>query len=161
MNKTQKITYGILYWTLQLTWCALLTIPGLLISLVCMMCGGKVHRNGFSYIVEIGNNWGGVDLGAVALCGKYSEYNKVWFNHTRCHEFGHSLQHLIFGPLQLFIVAIPSAIRYWYFRLTPHKKHQAYDYVWFEYTASKWGYYWINKIENKDFAYTYERKKKV
>lgn len=41
------------------------------------------------------------------------------------------------GPLQAFIVGIPSAARYWYRRLTPNKPHKAYDDIWFEYTASK------------------------
>lgn len=162
MSKSKIIIYKTLYWIVQLTWGALLTIPGLLITSFCIIfLKGKVHKNGFSYIVEIGGNWGGMDLGAVALCGNYSNVNKRHFEHTRRHEFGHSVQQLIFGPFLLFVIAIPSAVRYWYFRLTPNKKHQDYDYVWFEYTASKWGFIWINKIENKDFAYTYERKKKV
>lgn len=156
----KKIILAILFWVIQLTWGALLTIPGLIVSLICILLGGKVHKNGFSYIVEIGGNWGGLELGAIALCGKYSETNKYWFEHTRRHEFGHAVQHLILGPLQLFIVGIPSAIRYWYFRLTPHKLHQDYDYALIEYTASKWGTYWINKIENQDFTYDYKRIKK-
>ena len=138
-----------------------MTFPGLLITLFCIIfLKGKVHRNGFSYIVEIGGNWGGLELGAVALCGNYSKTNKEAFDHVRSHEFGHSVQQLIFGPLQLFVIGIPSAVRYWYFRLTPNKPHQDYDYVWFEYTASKWGTSWINKIENQNYIYNYVRKKK-
>ena len=161
MSKLNKILLGIAYWTIQLTWGALMTIPGLIITAFCILfLKGKAHRNGFSYIVEVGGNWGGLELGAVALSGSYSTNNKNWFEHTRIHEFGHSIQHLIFGPLYMFVIGIPSAIRYWYFRLTPNKPHQDYDYIWFEYTASKWGTFWINKIENKSFIYKYERKKK-
>lgn len=161
MKKSTKVILGILFWFVQLTWGALMTIPGLIVTLVCILLGGKVHKNGFSYIVEIGGNWGGLELGAVALCGRYSENDKHYFEHIRRHEFGHSVQQLILGPLQLFIIGIPSALRYWYFELTPNKKHQDYDYVWFEYTASKWGYFWINKIENvpSDTLYTYEYKR--
>lgn len=158
MSKLNKILLGILYWAIQLTWGALMTIPGLLITLFCIIfLKGKVHRNGFSYIVEIGGNWGGLELGAVALCGSYSTNDKKWFEHTRRHEFGHSIQQLIFGPLTPFIITIPSAIRYWYFRLTPNKPHKDYDDIWFEYTASKWGTNWVNKIENSDVKYTYKR----
>lgn len=95
-----------------------MTIPGLIISAFCILfLHGKPHKNGFSYIVEVGGNWGGVELGCVALCGSYSQkdgscYDPHWFEHTRRHEFGHTIQQLIFGPFQLFIVGIPSAIRY-------------------------------------------------
>lgn len=147
------ILLGILYWVVQLIWGALLTIPGLLITAFCILfLHGKPHKNGFSYIVEVGGNWGGIELGAVALCGGYTTTckNLTWFELTRRHEFGHTLQHLIFGPLMLFIVAIPSVTRYWYFRLTPNKKHKDYDSIWFEGSATKWGTTAINWIENKN-----------
>jgi hypothetical protein len=73
----------------------------------------KTHRNGCSLITEVGGNWGGLELGAVALCGNYSTTSPTWYDHTRKHEFGHAIQHLIFGPLFIFVVAIPSASRYW------------------------------------------------
>ena len=149
MEKLKKAAFSIAFWIISLTWGALLTIPGLLITGFCILfLGGKPHRNGCSYIVEVGGNWGGLEIGAVALCGSYSQegspcYNMPWFEHTRRHEFGHALQQLIFGPLQMFVVGIPSASRYWYNRL--EKKHKAergsdwYDSAWFEGTATRWG----------------------
>lgn len=134
-----------------------MTLPGLIVSIFAIILGGKVHRNGFSYIIEIGGNWGGLEIGAIALCGNYSKSLPDWFNHTRAHEFGHNLQQLIFGPFQLFIVMVPSAIRYWYNRL--HGLKHPYDYIWFEYTASKWGYHWLAKIDPFfKLIYTYKRK---
>lgn len=166
MKKLQKISLGILYWIWQLTWGALLTIPGLLITAFCIVfLKGKPHRNGFSYIVEIGGNWGGLELGAVALCGSYNTkggpcYSPSAFEDTRRHEFGHTLQQLIFGPLTLFIVAIPSASRYWYHRIMRKKGKKFclgwYDSAWFEFTASSWGYKAINWIEDKNDKYLYE-----
>lgn len=129
-----------------------MTIPGLLITGFCILfLKGKPHKNGFSYIVEIGGNWGGLELGAVALCGNYSQGNLSWFDHTRKHEFGHSVQQLIFGPLQAFVVGIPSAIRYWYNRIASKKGKRFssdwYDSIWFEGTATKWGTSWVEWIE--------------
>lgn len=157
MSKYKKILLGILYWCIQLTWGALMTYPGLLVSAFCILfLHGRPHKNGFSYIVEVGGNWGGIELGAVALCGSYASldrdcYDLVWFEETRCHEFGHTIQQLIFGPLQLFIVGIPSAIRYWYDRLdNKHRKDRGpdwYDSIWFEGTATRWGTKAIKYIE--------------
>lgn len=149
-----KVIKGILYWLVQLTWGALGTIPGLIITGIVILCGGTPHRNGYSYIVEIGGNWGGLELGAVALCGRYSEEEPEWFEHTRRHEFGHSVQQLIFGPFQLFIVWIPSVIRYWYGELNREKnplirRPEWYDSIWFEGTATRWGTKWVDYIESK------------
>ena len=113
-----------MFWIVSLTWGIIMTSIGLLITgalnlvkLIGNLTGHdlaiKTHKNGCSLITEVGGNWGGVELGAVALCGNYSKNSPTWFNHTRKHEFGHALQHLIFGPLFIFVVAIPSASRYW------------------------------------------------
>lgn len=152
MNKSKKIILGILFWIISLTWGALLTIPGLLITGVLILCGCKAHRNGFSYIVEVGGNWGGLEIGAVAICGEYSESAPAWFQHTRRHEFGHNLQQLVFGPLMLFIVSIPSACRYWYKRVKESKgvyfDPDWYERAWFESEATRLGTKYINLIEN-------------
>ena len=127
---------------------------GLITALICIIfLKGKVHRNGFTFIVEVGGNWGGINLGCVSLCGGYTTVcpNENWFQHTRRHEFGHSLQNLIFGPLFPFIVAIPSAIRYHYqnYRSSKGLPNKEYDAIWFEGMATKWGTKIIDKIEAK------------
>lgn len=128
-----------------------MTIPGFFICLFCIIfLKGKVHKNGYSIIVEVGGNWGGLELGAFALCGGYTTscVDTYWYEHTRRHEFGHSLQNIIFGPLMLFIVSIPSAIRYWYRHNNPDKVTTNYDDIWFERTATQWGTNAIDRIEN-------------
>ena len=148
-----KVLKGILYWIWQLTWGALLTIPGLLVTGFCILfLHGKPHKNGYSYIVEIGGDWGGLELGGVALCGGYTTKcpNENWFQHTRRHEYGHNLQNLIWGPLFLFVIWIPSAIRYNYRNwLFAHNKpiETDYDDIWFEGQATRWGTKAIDKME--------------
>jgi len=162
MNKFEKIMFGIMFWIVSLTWGALLTIPGIIIALFAILLGGTLHKNGCTFIIEVGNNWGGLEIGAIAFCGRYSQkegpcYNPSWYEHTRAHEFGHNLQQLILGPFQLFLVFIPSAIRYWYSRI--HGLKHPYDYALFEYIASKLGYYWMRKLDASfKEEYTYKRK---
>lgn len=150
----KKILLGILYWIGQLTWGIIMSLIGLITALICIIfLKGKVHRNGFTFIVEVGGNWGGINLGCVSLCGGYTTVcpDENWFQHTRRHEFGHSLQNLIFGPLFPFIVAIPSAIRYHYqnYRSKKGLPNKEYDAIWFEGMATKWGSKAIEKIEVK------------
>ena len=159
----KKILLGILYWIGQLTWGIVMSVIGLITTLICLIflkC--KVHRNGFTFIVEFGGNWGGINLGCVSLCGGYTTIcpDDNWFQHTRRHEFGHSLQNLIFGPLFPFIVALPSVIRCQYqnYRSKKGLPNKEYDSIWFEFQASSLGHKAVNYIENTDFKYTYKRK---
>lgn len=171
MKTEQKVFLGVIWWLWQLTWGALLTYIGLIVTLFCIIfLKGKPHKNGFSYIVEVGGNWGGLELGAVALCGSYSQkdkgcYDPAWYQHTRKHEFGHNVQQLIFGPLQLFIVGIPSICRYWYQVIAEkHGKQFSddwYDSAWFEGTATRWGTKWIDTIEYNKIDTTTENILKV
>ena len=161
--KTRKILFSIMFWTVSCTWGIVLTTIGALAAgglslakIVGKWLGKdlkiKIHRNGCSFITEIGGNWGGVDLGAFAFCGNYSESHKGWFEHTRMHEFGHAIQHLCMGPLFIFIVAIPSATRYLYqaIMLKKGKKfpYGWYDSVWFEGGATKTGTKFVKWLEN-------------
>ena len=162
--KAKKILFCIMFWVVSLTWGIIMTSIGLiatgslnLVKLIAKLFKKdlkiKTHINGCSLITEVGGNWGGVELGAVALCGNYSKLSKYWFEHTRRHEFGHAVQHLIFGPLFIFVVAIPSASRYWYQRIMQGKgKHFAsdwYDSIWFEGGATRWGTKVVDWLESK------------
>lgn len=127
-----------------------MSIPGLIITAFTMIfLKKKPIKNGCSYIIEIGGNWGGLELGCVAIIGEYTKISPTYYEHIRRHEFGHAVQHLIFGPLFIFIVAIPSACRYWYQRIRSKKglPNKDYDSIWFEFQASSWGTFWLDKLE--------------
>lgn len=103
----------------------------------------------------------------VSCCGSYDTkdgpcYAPEFYEYTRRHEFGHAVQQMIFGPLQFFLVGIPSIARYWHqaYRSSKGLPNEEYDQAWFEYTASKWGHQWVNELEGTDFPYTFVRKKR-
>ena len=161
--KIKKILFSIIFWVVSCTWGIIMTTIGAvatvslnLIKVIGTWFGKelkiKTNLNGCSFITEVGGNWGGLELGAFALCGNYSEDNKDWFAHTRKHEFGHAIQHLYMGPLFIFIVAIPSAARYWYKRIMQNngKKfpNDWYDSIWFEGGATKTGEKFVDWLEN-------------
>ena len=162
--KIKKVLFCIMFWVISLTWGIIMTIIGLLATLLLNIVkfAGKLvgydlkiktHVNGCSLITEVGGNWGGLELGAVALCGNYSKTNPNWFDHTRKHEFGHAIQHCLLGPLFIFIVALPSAARYWYQRIMESKGKTFpadwYDSIWFEGGATSWGTKAIEWLELK------------
>lgn len=145
MGKAKRIAIAAAYWLMSCTWGLLYTLVGALTVLVALCLGGKPERNGTSTIIRIGKGWGGVSLGAFALCSEDSgEYIKN-------HEFGHSMQNCIMGPLCPFIVGIPSAIRYWIYERNRRLGKENFDYysVWFEATASDWGTRFMEYWEGK------------
>lgn len=135
-----------LWYILTFTWGLPLTLMGAFISLFLVITKHKPRK--FLHCVEFdfGNNWGGLEGGFFTFVA--NNMGESWTLHTRCHEYGHSFQNALFGPFTIFIVAIPSAIRYWV-RIFKQKKNKAckpYDAIWFEDSASQLGTYIYNNI---------------
>lgn len=135
-----------LFYLLSFTWGLPMTLIGCLAAVVLLATRHKPKKWGYCYYFEVGENWGGLELGPIFLTSKNPSV------HTRNHEHGHAFQNCWFGPLMPFVVSIPSAIRYWYRELfycrkgkTPKTK---YDDAWFEGTASTLGKEFIGWYDN-------------
>lgn len=145
-----------LYYLLACTWGIVMTIIGL----VCTAIVGivkvvadlikpgklKINFNKYHWIYSISVGpalWGGCDLGLMFFRDHDSKGD------LNEHEFGHTFQNCIFGPLFPFIVAIPSAARWWMRVLTPNKEYKPYDSAWFEDAATQCGMYAHKYLSNK------------
>ena len=131
-----------LYYILNFTWGIIMNIFGAVGACVMLAQGKKPTRHGGSIMFTTGSGWGGVSLGIFSFVCKEAS------KHTKDHEYGHSLQNAVYGPLFPFIVAIPSFIRYHY-RDAQEKKGikptTGYDDIWFEGQATDWGTKTIDK----------------
>ena len=127
-----------LYYLLNLTWGALTTIPGLLLALFILPFK-RPKKFSKTFCFEIKQNWGGLTIGMMFIRDTTSS------DHVSRHEYGHTFQNAIFGPFMLFIVGIPSTIRYWYRYLKYERKGivppTQYDDMWFEGSATEIGSY--------------------
>lgn len=139
--KGSKFLYKhpVIYWILQFTWGIIYTIIGSIIGFFAWMIGGEgsiFHRG---YVIMIGDNWGGLELGLGCLVA----YNMSdeWTDHCKKHEIGHCYQNALLGPFAIFLVTIPSAIRYWYQRIRTKKglPNKDYESIWFEGCATEIG----------------------
>lgn len=133
----------VLFWAVQLTWGLLENIIGGLIFLALFIAGYRPKRFAEMLYFEVGENWGGFNMGFVAVvCKNHSV-------HTLHHEHGHFIQTFYFGPFMIFI-QIASAIRYWYRRyiqetnIEKYRNLPHYDAIWFEGQASGLGYKYCN-----------------
>lgn len=125
-----------LFYVLSWTWGIIMTLIGAIIALVLIIAGKKPQKWGYCYYFEVGKNWGGMELGMFFLV------NKKPSKHIKDHELGHGLQNCLWGPLMLFVITIPSAIRYWYREIRARKglkNETGYDDIWFEGDATRRG----------------------
>ena len=122
-----------------------MNVVGGIVFLVLLITGHKVHRIQNAFYIMAGKDWGGLTLGCFIIVD--DEPTK----HILTHEYGHTYQNIIFGPLFPFLVGIPSAIRYWYREYLVRKKGKRYkdlpDYesIWFEGQATKLGARFLTK----------------
>jgi hypothetical protein len=133
-----------LFYLLSFTWGLPMTLIGCIAAVFLLVIRYRPYKYGYCYCFEVGEGWGGVNLGVVIVISKNSS------EHTKAHEVGHSLQNCWFGFLMPFIVGIPSAIRYWYREWlvgSGRKKYSElpeYDSAWYEGSASKFGHKFMN-----------------
>lgn len=127
-----------LYYLLGYTWNGLMALVGLVISLA-LLPFVRPSKWQWIYCFKLKKAWGGVNFGMMFLRDTTS------WDRLSMHEFGHTFQNCLFGPFVLFIVSIPSGIRYWYRRLKYERKGLIpptnYDDIWFEKSATDIGQY--------------------
>ena len=134
-----SIVKAILYWVVSCTWGAVMTFVGAVTSLVLIILGYRPKKFHYNIYFEIGERWGGLNLGAFFFVSKQSN------ERVKRHESGHGIQNLIFGVFFPFLIGLPSAIRYWYRDLVVRlglkniSNLPDYDAVWFEKQATKLG----------------------
>lgn len=124
-----------LYYILMFTWGLLMSLIGLIATLCFLIGGQKPHGIYGIWKFEVKERWGGADLGCMYVRDTTST------EAVDRHEVGHSYQNCILGPLFPFIVAIPSAIRYWdrQRRIANGETLKPYDSIWFEGSATDIG----------------------
>lgn len=114
-----------LFYILSVTWGCILTTIGALVSLILLILGYKPKKWNYCYYFEVGENWGGIELGMFFVTDKSSGIR------IKNHEHGHGIQNCYLGVFMPFIVCIPSAIRYWLRKLNTQKKKILFAFVLF------------------------------
>ncbi len=99
----------VLFYLVQFTW----GLPQNLIGLILFIAKHKVyrheryHRSLITYI-ETDKPFGGVSFGIFIFINAGREDD--WRYDSRIHEYGHTIQSLVLGPVWMFVIALPSVI---------------------------------------------------
>jgi len=111
----------LLYWLIQWTWGLAQSALGLVLF-VLLGRGGVRQFNGAA--VRSWNMKGSVSLGMFILMDR-SHSDRVLV-----HEFGHTIQSLILGPLYLFVIGIPSLMWAWLPIFERFRRKSGKTYYW-------------------------------
>ena len=98
----------ILYIFIQWTWGFIQSFIGLMLFIKYAAKGNKhvfYHGAIMTYHEE---GWGGVSLGMFTFVN--GTRSQEWLKDTEPHEYGHTIQSLILGPLYCFVIGIPSSV---------------------------------------------------
>ena len=102
--------FDIFFYVVQWTWCLSVNVVGGIAYLICTkVLGYKSQKFGYANIVYVPWNQGGLSMGLFIFM-RENHPNKEWTYNTRIHEYGHTWQCLLLGPLYYIVVAIPSAV---------------------------------------------------
>ena len=129
---------GILFYLLQFTWGATVNLAGLIVFLFCCR---RFHRKKFrnAIVTCLPGNRGGLSLGIFIFL---SVRDMREIDRICAHEYGHTIQCLLLGPLYWVVVAIPSVIWYHFFAGYRKKRGVPYDALFCERWATAWGRKW-------------------
>lgn len=127
-----------LFYFVQWTWGLPVNLVGGTVYLICKAMGRRHQRFGYAYITYLPWNQGGLSLGLFIFM-KDQHKSKTWTYNTRIHEYGHTWQCLLLGPLYYIVVAAPSAFWCGCLDKLRKKKNWSYYKLYCEYWANLWG----------------------
>lgn len=131
-----------LFYFVQWTWGLPVNIVGAVMFLFCTKIKKRRwQRFDYSYIVYLPWKSGGLSMGLFIFM-RDNHPNKTWTYNTRIHEYGHTWQCLLLGPLYYIVVAIPSAVWCNFFEGYRKKKnvsyYKLYCEAWANYNGQKY-----------------------
>ena len=129
----------ILFYIIQWTWGLSVNIVGGIAYLICTAVLKRPHqRFGKAFIVYLPWNAGGLSMGLFIFV-KDGHTKPEWTYNTRIHEYGHTWQCLLLGPLYYIVIAIPSVIWCNVFGGYRKKHNISYYKLYCEAWANAWG----------------------
>lgn len=92
----------VIYWLLQWTWGLIQNLAGFVVFLI------NIRKKHFWYHGAAATEWG-IKHGCMGL-GMFIFLSKNASEDTKAHEFGHTVQSVILGPLFLPVIGLPSLL---------------------------------------------------
>lgn len=137
----------LLFYLVQWTWGLPVNLIG---GLAWLLLGGKGRREAYknARITYLPWNFGGLSLGLFIFIGDGKPAG--WTGNTRIHEYGHTIQCLLLGPLYWLVIGLPSAV--WCNCFEDYRKKRGISYykLYCERWANRWGEAWSGEKRRED-----------
>lgn len=139
-EKNWKTSLGdFLFYLVQWTWGLPVNLVGWIAFAICTKIKGRRwQRFGYAKIVYLPWNAGGLSLGLFIFM-KDQHKSRTWTYDARIHEYGHTWQCLLLGPLYYIVIALPSAVWCNFFQGYREKHNVSYYKLYCESWANAWG----------------------
>lgn len=132
----------VLYRVIQCTWGVLQSLLGFIVYLLHRKCP---HFSYYGAVITQWNNPASVSLGMfVFVTAEPYFYEKLKDTYTReelserllVHEYGHTIQSMLLGPLYLIVMGIPSTL--WGFFPSLNRIRREKQFSYFSFFTEKW-----------------------
>lgn len=142
------------FFLVQWTWGLPVNLIGFLVWL-CLRKKGRHERFKNAWITYLPWNFGGLSLGQFIFMA--DNRPQGWTVNTRIHEYGHTVQCLLLGPLYWIVVALPSAVWCNCFEGYRRRNNVSYYKLYCESWANRWGQTWSGETQHGE---NYKKKRK-
>ena len=134
-----------LFMLVQWTWGLPVNLIGALVYLLLYhKCRHERYKNAFiSYVPW---KFGGLSMGLFIFMA--DSRPDGWTNNTRIHEYGHTIQCLLLGPLYWIVIGLPSAVWCNCFEGYRKKRGVSYYKLYCESWANRWGQIWSGEKQH-------------
>jgi len=106
----------------------------------------RFHRGFVTYVRA--KNFGGVSLGMFVFVNP--DNKEAWVHDTRIHEYGHTMQSLLLGPLYLLVIGLPSMIWCNFAPVVKYRNAHGLTYYWLY--CEGWANSWGERFSKEAFA---------
>lgn len=144
-----------LFYLIQFTWALPQNLVGCIAYLILSRKykHERFHNAFITYISK--KNFGGVSIGIFIFINP--DKKEAWLHDTRIHEYGHTIQSLVLGPLFPFVIALPSVIWCGSARLNKYRKDNDVSYYWLY--CEGWANLWGARFSKENFISDEMRKR--
>lgn len=136
-----------LFYLIQFTWALPQNLAGGIAYLILSKKYNheRFHNSFITYIAKEG--FGGVSIGIFIFINPTRTGD--WLHDTRVHEYGHTIQSLVLGPVWPFVIALPSVIWCGMPALVKYRKKNDVSYYWLY--CEGWANLWGARFSNEKF----------
>lgn len=136
------------FYLIQFTW----GLPQNLIGLFFYILNRKKSEHGRFYnsfvtYIKTSNPFGGVSFGIFIFVNADKEED--WLHDALIHEYGHTIQSLVLGPLWMFVIALPSIIWCNLPALVKYRKEK--DVSYYTLYCEGWSNIWGARFSSEEF----------